>query len=120
MKKSSIFLITLFLLAGCGIFGVHFHIHNPRRAGKFPKKTEARVLLGNQDSKFRTCYDVKWYNLSVVFDNSGKKFGDKKDIQVLTEMTFEALADFDTMQIDLAENMELYALSLKDQNGIEV
>jgi aminopeptidase N len=103
MKKISlVFSIVLVAITGCSIFGVHFHLHNPHRAGKFPKKTQARVLLGNQDTKYRTCYDVKYYWLNVDFGSELKKNGAIKGV-VLTQA--KATSDFDTLQFDLAENM---------------
>jgi hypothetical protein len=102
MKKFPFLFIFLFLVAGCSIFGVHFKIHNPHRAGKFPKKTEARVLLGNQDSKFRTCFDVKYYNLFIHFGNDLLK---DRSIWGDVLLSAKALIDFDTLQLDLAKHM---------------
>jgi aminopeptidase N len=104
MKKILFLVISLVLIAGCSIFGVHFKIHNPNRAGKFPKKTEARVLMGNQDSKFRSCYDVKYYYLSVHFPKNLLK---EKNIQGSVSIKSEAVADFDTLQLNLAEHMNI-------------
>ena len=113
MKKISLF-FAIFLLAatGCSIFGVHFKIHNPHRAGKFPKKTEARVLLGNQDSKYRTCYDVKWYRLNVDFGNLPKE----RIIKGTSRLLAVAKADFDTLQIDLAENLVIDKILVTNDN----
>lgn len=108
MKKILPFIFFLVLIAGCSILGVHPKIHNPNRAGKYPKKTEARVLLGNQDSKYRTCYDVKWYQISVNFGNDLSK---DKAINGRVIMQGVAVADFDTLQIDLSENMQLQAVA---------
>lgn len=102
MKKNLLPLVLLFLITGCSIFGVHFKIHNPQRAGKYPKKTEARVLLGNQDSKFRTCYDVKYYWLNIDFRNNLDK---EHSISGTVLMMAKATIDFDTLQLDLAEKM---------------
>ncbi|MCX6311458.1 MAG: M1 family metallopeptidase [Bacteroidetes bacterium] len=100
----NLFLIGIIFLASCSILGVHFKIHNPSRAGKYPKKTEALVLLGNENSKYRTCYDVKYYSLDVLFPGNLLK---EKKIEVQTQMDFVAVCDFDSIQIDLAETMKL-------------
>lgn len=118
MKKLSLLFIFFSVIAGCSLFGVHFKINNPNRAGKYPKKTEARVLLGNQDSKYRTCYDVKWYSLWIDFPSDLFK---KKSITGLVTIKSVATANFDTLQIDLAENMNLetvYFIGYGKRSGI--
>ncbi len=104
MKKFSLVFILFCLFASCSIIGIHFKIHNPNRAGKYPKKTAARVLLGNQETKFRTCYDVKHYKLDVEFGQDLKK---DKSITGIVVITSVALTDIDTVQLDLAESMRL-------------
>ncbi|MDQ3108371.1 MAG: M1 family metallopeptidase [Bacteroidota bacterium] len=108
MKRFLPFTIFLILIAGCSIVGIHFKIHNPNRAGKFPKKTEALVLLGNQDTRFRTCYDVKYYNLTVSF---GADLKENHSINGAVTVVAKANNDFDTLQIDLAENLKLKEIS---------
>lgn len=109
MKKLPlVFLVFLFAATSCSVFGVHFKIHNPHRAGKFPKKTEARVLLGNQDSKYRTCYDVTYYNLTVSFGNNLSKDHGIRGVGLIEA---KAKADFDTLQIDLAKNLKIKEIS---------
>lgn len=100
--KAFLFISSLLFIAGCSIIGIHLKIHNPHRAGKFPKKTEARSLLGNEDSKYRTCYDVKSYLINISFGND---LGKDHSIRGGVLMTSDATCAFDTMQIDLAENM---------------
>lgn len=107
MKKILSSIIFLALFAGCSLLGVHPKIHNPHRAGKYPKRTKARVLLGNQDSKYRTCYDVKYYYLSVSF---GSDLSKSKGIQGNLRMRAVATSDLDTLQLDLSENMQLGAV----------
>ncbi|MEO5645354.1 MAG: M1 family metallopeptidase [Bacteroidia bacterium] len=104
MKKLSLLFILFSVVAGCSLIGLHLKIHNPSRAGKYPKKTHARLLLGNQESKYRTCYDVKWYRLSIHFPNDLLK---NKNISGLITIKSVATSNFDTLQIDLAENMNL-------------
>lgn len=97
----------LLLLSACGIFGIHFRLHNPRFAGKYPKLTEARKLLGNQDSRLRTCFDVKYYYLSVRF---GKNLSLDRGISGTVGIHAIATADLDTLQLDLAKTMQLDGL----------
>lgn len=104
MKKTICTAILLLGLTACSVFGVHYSIHNPKRAGKYPKLTETRVLLGNQDSKFRTCFDVKWYGISI---DAGTDLEKEKKISGSVDMLSVAVVDFDTLQLDLSENMQL-------------
>jgi aminopeptidase N len=95
------FLAAVFLLSsGCGIFGIHFKLHNPRRAGKYPKADEARLLLGSL-TRYRTCYDVKYYGLNVEVDPK------RKYLKGYVEIMSLAMEDFDTLQLDLHANMQL-------------
>ena len=100
-------LILTAFISSCSLIGFHYNIHNPSRPGKYPKLTEERVLLGNQESKFRTCYDVTYYYLSVHF---GADLEKDKSIRGNSAMNAVALVDFDTLQIDLAENMKISAI----------
>jgi aminopeptidase N len=104
MKKIFYSIICLVVIAGCSILGVHFKIHNPHRAGKFPEKTEARVLLGNEDSKYRTCYDVTYYKLNILFPEDLKK---DKSISGIITIGAVAKRDFDTLQLDLAKQFTI-------------
>lgn len=98
---------VLLLFSACSVFGVHYKIHNPHRAGKYPKATEARKLLGNQESKFRTCFDVTYYYLSVHF---GKDLETEKGISGTVGINAIAKTDFDTLQLDLHKDMQLSAV----------
>ncbi len=113
---AAIFLVSF--LSACSIFGIHFKIHNPSRAGKYPAKTEARVLLGDQGSKYRTCYDVKYYKLGVTFgDDLLKDKGINGDVQLKAAAT----VDFDTLQLDLAKHLKItsiYYQSYRDGTGM--
>ncbi len=106
MKKAAVFLFIIVFISACSIVGVHFKLHNPNRAGKYPEKTEALNLLGNQESRFRTCYDVIDYNLHFTF----AKMEDDSPITGTTVITAIALEDCDTIQIDLHANMEILKL----------
>jgi aminopeptidase N len=105
------FLFLTAALSACSIFGVHFKIHNPDRAGKYPQKSEERLLLGNQDSKYRTCYDVRHYKLHVIFGSDLEK---DESISGLVFITAVALSDIDTLQIDLGESLKIIAMDVTD------
>lgn len=107
MKKIAVFTLIVMFVSACSIVGVHFKLHNPNRAGKFPEPTRALTLLGDQNSKFRSCYDVIDYNLTFDF---GNKLEDNSPIIGSTVMTAIALEDCDTIQMDLHANMEILKL----------
>lgn len=108
MKKAAVFLFIIVFVSACSIVGVHFKLHNPNRAGKYPEKTQQLKLLGNQDSRFRTCYDVIHYDLSFDF---GTTLDDKTPLEGWTEMTAIAQEDCDTIQMDLHANMQVLDVS---------
>ena len=54
-------------------------------------------------SKYRSCYDVKFYDLRVTIDDQEKSIE-----QSSNTIHFLALADFSTIQIDLASNMQMH------------
>src|SRR5436190_248319 len=86
MNASRKFTTTLIFFAvffsSCGLLGIHFKPHNPRKAGKFPKPTERLLSLGDQTTRFRTCFDVKKYELSMMpgYENKPVKPRDRGEV----------------------------------------
>jgi aminopeptidase N len=114
MRKYAVIIFILFFVSACSIVGVHFKLHNPNRAGKYPEPTEALTLLGDQDSKYRSNYDVTYYKLHVEF---GKDLNKDKGIRGVAEMRAIALSDLDTVQIDAAENLNITSVLGVSFNG---
>lgn len=115
MKKTiSVCAFLILILSACSVFGVHFKVHNPKRAGKYPELTEERILKGDQESKFRTCYDVKYYLLNVSFGQDLKK---EKGISGSTIIRADVVREFDTLQIDLAEGMTIDQITITENGG---
>jgi aminopeptidase N len=106
--KITIFSVFLVSFSSCSLLGISFQPHNPARAGKYPARTEKLDLLANQDSRFRTCYDVKRYELGITPDP------EKKTISGVSIITSLALKDIDTFQLDLDQRLELKDLKLND------
>lgn len=69
----------------------------PNRRNGF---TRADTLRGRL-SKYRSCYDVTWYHLDAAIDP------DRRQVSGSSLIRFRTLADIDTLQIDLYENMGL-------------
>ena len=94
-------------MSGCGIFGIHFKLRNPKKAGKYPEFTEEVRLRGTL-TKYRSCYDVKHYNINISLFPETKTIKGYVDIHA----TAAAADDFDTLQIDLYENLQLSSLEV--------
>ncbi|MFN0157202.1 MAG: M1 family metallopeptidase [Bacteroidota bacterium] len=56
----------------------------------------------------RTCYDVKYYHLSVAVDTASRS------IAGFTAITFEVMDDFTMMQVDLVDSMRIERIILDD------
>ena len=106
------FLFSCFLLlaAGCSIFGIHFQIHNPHRAGSYRHDdTKAVHLLGTL-TKYRTCFDVTHNFLQVNVDPS------KRYLKGSNTMTAKVINDFDTLQVDLFKNLKMSCIVFEGKN----
>jgi aminopeptidase N len=101
-----IFIIALaqgLLFSSCSIFGIHFDVHNPNKPGKIPIFSNEEVLLGELTPE-RTCFDVKYYDLSVTINP------EEKHLSGAVEIYSEAVSDFETFQLDLHSNFEITSL----------
>ncbi|MFH1004323.1 MAG: M1 family metallopeptidase [Bacteroidota bacterium] len=110
MKKILLFTTYYLLLAtlsSCFLLGIHINVHNPKHAGKYPKFSESIKLLGSLN-KYRTCFDATFYNLNIYVDHKNKYLKGK------VEMHATALSDFDTLQIDLYQNMKVNKIISSD------
>lgn len=99
--------ILLLTLSGCSLFGIHTQVHNPRHSGKYPKVSGSLKLLGKLDTKYRNCYDVTFYDLSVQVDHT------KKYIKGSVEMLAVTTSNTDTLQIDLFDNMKVNSIGIR-------
>lgn len=109
MKKIAGFIFIVMFISACSIIGIHIKLHNPKRAGKFPEPTMARTTLGDQNSKYRSCFDVKYYDITISF---GKKMDSHAEITGSVLMRCVATADCDTVQVDLGEDMSVWFVRL--------
>lgn len=112
MKKAAVFFCVVVCVSACSVFGVHFKLHNPKRAGKYPEKTEARSILGDQESRFRTGFDVTHYDLRVDFNINDKQYGNTNFGVVRIDAI--ATEQCDTIQIDIGTTISLNAPRLLD------
>ena len=58
----------------------------------------------------RNCYDVTYYHLSLKVDP------EMKFIRGFTEIHFDAVKDFDVIQIDLFENLKISRIEFEQQD----
>ena len=68
----------------------------------FSQDYNRRDSLRGNLTEIRTCYDVTFYDLSVIIDEQEKSIERSSNI-----IHFKALSDFNCIQIDLASNMEI-------------
>ena len=68
----------------------------------FSQDYNRRDSLRGNLTEIRTCYDVTFYDLSVIIDEQEKSIERSRNI-----IHFKALSDFNCIQIDLASNMEI-------------
>ncbi len=106
IKTLSLFLLVV-SLSSCGILGMHFKLHNPKKAGSYPKETPELLLFGT-DNKHRTCFDVTHYDIHVQVDPV------KKYLKGSVIVNATAINDFDTLQLDLHKNMKLNSVKSND------
>ena len=102
--------ISYWLLAigfsSCALLGIHLKVENAKHAGKYPHFSETTKLLGNEDTKYRKCFDAKYYELNVSVDEK------KKYLKGNSTMLATAVSDFDTIQMDLYKNMKVNSVSV--------
>jgi len=109
--RKTLLLATCYLilttLSSCFLLGIHVKVQNPKHASKYPRFSEATKLLGNENTKFRNCFDATFYELNVTVDEK------KKYLKGTVNMYATAVSDFDTLQIDLYKNLKLNEISFQ-------
>ena len=109
MKRSHILLFCIVLsvvLGSCSLLGIHLKVHNPKNPGKPHKYTDENILLGEM-TKYRDCFDVYYYDLSVELDPSNEL------LMGTVEIHSKAQKDFDRFQIDLHSNFQIEGITDK-------
>ena len=85
------------------LFYVNFSVFSQ----EFTRKDSLRGEL----TPFRTCYDVTYYNLNVTIDEKEKTIE-----RSFNDIYFTSISDFETIQIDLAKNMEILLILFPDKD----
>jgi aminopeptidase N len=111
-NHSTLLILKIFLLAiiisSCKIVGININHSTPRNEYKFPVFTEKDSLRG-QLNRFRSCYDVYFYNLNVKFNL------EEKSISGFVDIYSDIVKPFDTLQIDLYKNMLLDSIIMANE-----
>lgn len=93
-------MIINMMFISCYTIGLNISRKTPKIAGKYPKFTQKDSLKG-QYNRFRSCFHVNYYELSIQPDLK------KHELSGNVSMYFNMLRDADTLQIDLFKNMKL-------------
>ena len=75
------------------------------QAQEFTRKDSLRGAL----TEMRTCYDVTFYDLFVMVDEQERSLEKSYNI-----IHFTVVSDFDKIQIDLAQNMEVMRIEFEE------
>ncbi len=89
-----IVIVFSFLLFGCMSIGLNFKYKTPKHASKYPNFSLKDSLLGF-NNKYRTCFDVKYYNINLKIDI------DKQTISGFVESKFLLKNQSSMIQLDL-------------------
>lgn len=95
--------LSILFLSSCSLLGIHFQVHNPKHEGKLPKFSDESILLGEL-TKYRSCFDVTYYDLSVEVNS------DEKELKGAVIVDAIAVEAFDTIQLDLHPDLNILSL----------
>jgi aminopeptidase N len=99
-KKAVLYCLIVLLVSSCSVVGFNFSHGTPVKPFKYPVFSQKDSLQGFLN-KYRTCYDVHYYNLDVSFDIP------HKEISGFVDMYFNSTTIIDTLQIDLFKNLKI-------------
>ncbi|MFQ6609641.1 MAG: M1 family metallopeptidase [Fidelibacterota bacterium] len=103
--KAGRYLLPVLLIFGCtGIY--HRYMPNyggvviPKKPGKYPKITQEDLLRGELN-QFKSCYDVRYYDIDVSVDIK------KHSISGAVEFQTTVIQPLDTVQFDLSRKLKI-------------
>jgi len=102
--------ILFSLLSSCGVFGIHFKVHNPKKAAKYPKFDEETILLGEL-TPVRENFNVTFYDLDIHIDPKEKKLSGWVEIKSIAEV------NIDSVQLDMDQALDIEELRWKGRKG---
>jgi aminopeptidase N len=98
------------VLQSCALLGVHLNPHNPRKQKPYPKFSKETILLGEL-TPVRSNFDVRHYDLRVLFQPQNKHIGGW--VGILST----AKATIDSIQLDLDQNLAIEEIRWNSQDG---
>ncbi len=110
MKQLKFLFPLSVFLSSCGLMGIHFKVHNPGRAGKYPKFSKEIILLG-ENTPIRKNFDVTFYDLDININPLDKTLGGWVEVRA------KALNDIDSIQLDLDQPFIIDELRWKSREG---
>jgi len=113
LKPAFYVLLLLVLLSSCGLFGIHFKVHNPRKPDKYPKFSKETILLG-EVTEVRKSFDVYFYDLDILIEP------ETKTLSGWVEIRATAQQKIDSIQLDLDQPLKIDAIKLGSRAGQEL
>ena len=110
IKRLLLLSISIMVLQSCGIMGIHFKVHNPKKMGKYPKFDEETILLGEL-TPVRSSFDVTFYNLDVELFPKTKTVGGWVEIQAVAKIPI------DSIQLDLDQPLDIESIRWSNREG---
>lgn len=108
--NAAIAALTTFAIGGCALLGIHLHVHNPKKPGKY-KISKNDELLGELND-LKKCYDVNFYDISIQL------FPHNESVKGEVEIKSTAINYFKQFEIDLHENLKINSI-LVDGKKVE-
>jgi aminopeptidase N len=106
--KFLLYLLLVNLLTSCAVIGINTKLKTPSKPGKYPEFTRGDSLIG-QITPYRSAYDADYYDLNIEIHPESKTISGHAD------MYFTAVNDFDTIQVDLYENLKINKITYKNK-----
>ena len=101
--------VLSFLIGSCSLVGLNMKHKTPKKASVYPVFTEKDTLRG-AITPFRRNNDVTFYHINLDVDI------DQQSLKGNVEIRFTALADMDTIQIDLYTDMIIDSIFMNTQS----
>ncbi len=109
-SKNGKLILLLYLMFTSLSCGLHFKVHNPKKAGRYPEFTDEQIALGS-DNKWRNCFDVHHYALDIRLDVA------QKQLSGWVAITATMTAVSDSVQIDLGKTLVIDSICWQQRNG---
>ena len=107
MKKKYSILTFCILLIACNANVANLRPHGSQTG--VPELTRNNYLMGFLN-EYRSSYDVSYYDINIDFDI------EEKSINGFVTIKAKALSDIDTLQVDLAKNLNIKKITYQNSS----